>query len=163
MTSQINGLQQAAANAEAADNLAQTVEGHLENITNKVTRTRSLMSQAANDMMTGLDLQKIQLEIDELAHDIKKESSHASYDGNRLFDSSGENNSDFRFQIGGAQTGAVQIPLDATVMNERLGSLRVADAAGVSHQLDGVDQVLDSLNSARAILGDQQNSLHTIR
>ncbi|KNG82577.1 hypothetical protein ANOM_009754 [Aspergillus nomiae NRRL 13137] len=161
VTSQINSLEQAAMNAGNTQNLMQTVEGTLENITSKTQRIRQLVGQAANDTMTQSDKDKAQLEIDELVSDIHSELDTAEYNGKKLFNGSGETSSASQVGEDEGQSKSVIVALDSAAIIDKLNSIAInktADASQIS-DVDTVDNVLEDLAGARAEIAAQQNAL----
>src|ERR1700750_159875 len=62
-TAQINGLDQAARNANDGISLAQTAEGSLSTVTDNLQRIRQLAVQAANATNSTTDRQALQTEV----------------------------------------------------------------------------------------------------
>ncbi|MGR9106100.1 MAG: flagellin N-terminal helical domain-containing protein [Gammaproteobacteria bacterium] len=87
-TAQINGLNQAARNANDAISLAQTGEGALEEVTNNLQRIRELAVQAVNATNTPGDRAKIQNEIAALSQELDRIATTAEFNGQKLFDGS---------------------------------------------------------------------------
>lgn len=162
MSSQTNGLHQAAEQAASKENLIQTVEGVLENAGEKAQRIRQLVEYAASDTLNESDRDKLQLEINELRDDTLGELDTATFNGEKLFGPSGENT--FNFQVGANadKTQSVRIALDTTAINDNLKSIVVnknANVDDISGPLDTADSLLEKLAEARALLGAQQNSI----
>lgn len=157
MTSQVEGLEQAASNAGSAEELVQTVEGVLENITAKTQRIRQLVSQAANDIMTEPDNDKIQLELNELVADINYELDTAEYNGEKLFNGSGETSFDFQVGEGQGQLKSVTVALDSADIIDKLNSITVNKTVDTSQitEVDAVDNLLGDLEGARAKIAGQ--------
>ncbi|MCI0732857.1 MAG: flagellin, partial [Methylococcaceae bacterium] len=87
-TAQINGLNQAARNANDAISLAQTGEGALEEVTNNLQRIRELAVQAVNATNTPGDRAKIQNEIASLTQELDRIATTSEFNGQKLFDGS---------------------------------------------------------------------------
>ncbi|MDR1741883.1 MAG: flagellin [Synergistaceae bacterium] len=88
MRSQINGLAQAARNAQDGVSMIQTAEGALTETQSMLQRMRELAVQAANDTLTQQDRQYIQLEIDELKNSIDRIATTTQFNKKRLLDGS---------------------------------------------------------------------------
>ena len=97
MTAQINGLNQAARNANDGVSLSQTAEGALGAISDNLQRMRELAVQAANGSNSAVDRASIQAEVSQLSAEIDRVASTTSFNGNNVLDGSLTNAT---FQIG---------------------------------------------------------------
>ncbi|MDH1089119.1 FliC/FljB family flagellin [Pantoea brenneri] len=80
-TSNINGLTQAARNANDGISLAQTTEGALSEINNNLQRVRELTVQASNGTNSESDISSIQDEITSRLDEIDRVSSQTQFNG----------------------------------------------------------------------------------
>src|SRR5262249_48289547 len=71
-TSQINGLDQAARNANDGISLAQTAEGALDQVTNNLQRIRELAVQSSNATNSNTDRAALQTEASQLLSEINR-------------------------------------------------------------------------------------------
>ncbi|MGI9026225.1 MAG: flagellin, partial [Burkholderiaceae bacterium] len=76
-TSQINGLDQAARNANDGISLAQTAEGSLGTITDNLQRIRQLSVQAANATNSASDRAALNTEVTQLKSEIDRVANNA--------------------------------------------------------------------------------------
>lgn len=81
MTSQVNGLNQAARNANDGISVAQTTEGALNQINDNLQRIRVLTVQSANATNSPDDLTSIQNEIGQRLGEINRISEETSFNG----------------------------------------------------------------------------------
>lgn len=89
MRAQINGLNQAAANAQDGISLIQTAEGGLNETHAILQRMRVLAVQAANTaVMTPHDISQIQKEYEQLAEEVSRIASSTEYNTKNLLDGS---------------------------------------------------------------------------
>ncbi len=88
MTAQINGLNQAARNANDGISLAQTAEGSLNAISDNLQRMRELAVQSANATNSASDRATLQNEVSQLASEIQRVASGAEFNGVKLLDGS---------------------------------------------------------------------------
>lgn len=88
MTSQVQGLNQAARNAADGISLAQTAEGALQEVSNNLHRMRELAVQAANSTLSDSDRQSLQLEVTQLSAEIDRVANNAKYNGITLLNGS---------------------------------------------------------------------------
>lgn len=122
--SQINGLDQAARNANDGISLAQTAEGALDEVTNGLQRMRTLAVQAANDTNSDSDRASIQLEIDQIKNEINRIGGTTQFNGKNILDGS---NSSFSFQIGanaGQQLSISTQDMRASALGQQPGAVQ---------------------------------------
>ncbi|CAI08690.1 Flagellin and related hook-associated protein [Aromatoleum aromaticum EbN1] len=110
MTAQVRGLNQAARNANDGISLAQTAEGALGEIGNKLQRIRELAVQSRNGTNSAEDREALQKEVAQLKSQIDRAANHTSFNGTKLIDSSFENQD---FQVGaGTRPAGRNVPGD---------------------------------------------------
>ncbi|OZI29738.1 flagellin [Bordetella genomosp. 10] len=80
-TANVNGLTQAARNANDGISIAQTTEGALSEVNNNLQRIRELAVQAANGTNSSSDLKSIQDEISQRLEEIDRVSSQTQFNG----------------------------------------------------------------------------------
>ena len=88
MTSQINGNNVAARNANDGISLAQTAEGGLNSATDLLQRMRDLAVQSANGSNSDQDRASIQSEVGQLKDEIDRVAKSTSFNGLNLLDGS---------------------------------------------------------------------------
>ncbi len=86
MTSQINGLNQAVANANDGISLAQTAEGALASSGDILQRIRQLAVQSSNATNSASDRQAIQAEVGQLTSELDRISTSTQFNGQNLLD-----------------------------------------------------------------------------
>jgi flagellin len=97
MSSQINGLNQAARNANDGISLAQTAEGGLSTATDLLQRMRTLAVQAANGTNSASDRASVQQEVSQLQQELNRVANTTQFNGQNLLDGSLTN---AQFQVG---------------------------------------------------------------
>ncbi len=116
MTSQINGMDQAARNANDGVSLAQTAEGGLSSIGDALQRMRTLAVQSANSTNSASDRASLQSEVSQLVSEIDRVASTTQFNGLNLLDGSfasqqfqvGANaNQTISMSVGTAKTGSM--------------------------------------------------------
>ncbi|NIB43247.1 flagellin [Pseudomaricurvus alkylphenolicus] len=86
MTSQINGLNRAVANANDGVSLIQTAEGALDESTNILQRMRELAIQSANGIYGDNDRATLDAEVQQLVAELDRISETTSFNGQLLLD-----------------------------------------------------------------------------
>lgn len=97
MTTQINGMQQAAQNANNGVSLIQTASGALNQITSNLQTIRQLAVESANATNTDTDRADLNTEAQQLIQENDRESSQTQFNGENLLDGSFSN---AVFQVG---------------------------------------------------------------
>lgn len=97
MRGQIRGLQMASKNAQDGISLIQTAEGALTETHAALQRMRELAVQAATDTNEGVDRQKLQAEVNELAAEITRISTDTEFNNQKVLNGTFE---DKVFHIG---------------------------------------------------------------
>ena len=121
MTSQINGLNQAARNANDGISLAQTAEGSLNAITDNLQRMRELTVQSANATNSATDRASLQSELSTLSSEIDRVARSTSFNGVNLLDGSFSAKT---FQVGANATSNDQITI-SSIADARASTLGV--------------------------------------
>ena len=150
MVSQINGMKQANANAQQANNLLQTAESGLSDISDILGRMRELAVQAGTDTLNDDDRDSIDLEFQALQDEITRIASSTEYDDNKLLDGTYSNkslqigadndaNHQLSISIGSATDAGLGLDVSTTLenvannpINSSVTSVSVANASGLS-------------------------------
>ena len=88
VSAQVAGLGRAIRNTQDGVSMLQTAEGAMNQINSMLQRMRELSLQASNDTLTTQDRNYIQLEIDELRHNIDNIARNTTFNQKRLLDGS---------------------------------------------------------------------------
>jgi flagellin len=173
-TAQIRGYNQGVRNAADAISLAQTAEGAYDELANNLQRIRELAVQAANATNSSTDRLAIQTEISDLKAEIAR-VTHTQFNGVEVI---GQQAGSFYFQVGpngnrsidGVVVNTINVQTNnefasvtaqtATVYTANAGTT-VNTAAALS-LIGRVDNLLQVVNTQRAILGAVQNRFESI-
>ena len=128
-TSQINGLNQAARNANDGISLSQTAEGALGVISDNLQRIRELAVQSRNATNSATDRAALNTEAQQLKQEIDRVASTTSFNGVKLLDGS-FTNQDFQVGANVGETISVSGIVNATSSN--LGSSSTAQVTGAA-------------------------------
>ena len=88
MTAQVNGLNQAARNANDGISLAQTADGALSSVSDDLQRIRELAVQSVNSTNSASDRASMQLEVAQLQSEIDRVATQTQFNGTNLLDGS---------------------------------------------------------------------------
>jgi flagellin len=169
LTTQIQGLNQAARNANDAISLSQTAEGALGEVTTSLQRIRTLAVQSQNGINTEADRTALQSEVTALKNEISRIASDTSFGGVDIL--AGGFSASFLVGADVGQSIGVNLSRGAGANGSGFGAkaLGLADTdvstsakAGVA--LKNISEAISSIGGARAELGALQNRFQsTIR
>jgi len=123
MTAQINGLNQAARNANDGISLAQTAEGALSEVSNNLQRLRELAVQSANATNSASDRASLQAEASQLTAEITRVAGQTQFNGINLLDGTFTSKD---FQVGANASQVISISSVADSRSSALGSHTLA-------------------------------------
>ncbi|NTV69455.1 MAG: flagellin [Azonexaceae bacterium] len=130
MTSQINGMNQAARNANDAISLAQTAEGDQTQISNNLQRIRELAVQASNASNSASDRQALNSEVSSLIAEIDRVATTSAFNGVKLLNGSFTNQS---FQVGANAGETITVGNLSSARATDLGGYKVTTATAVDN------------------------------
>src|SRR5690606_26050804 len=155
LTSQINGLNVAARNANDGISMAQTAEGALQEATNILQRMRELALQSANGSNSTEDQASLDAEYQEMIEELGRIADTTSFGSkdNLLLDGS---MATVAFQVGAYSNQTIEIDCSVDVS----GLTAVGDittAANAQTEIDAIDADIATIDAFRAELGAVQN------
>jgi len=123
MTTQINGLTQAARNANDGISLAQTTESALQEVTNNLQRIRELAVQSANATNSDSDRAALDQEVQQRLAEVNRIATQTSFNGRKVLDGSFGNAT---FQVGANVGETISVGLATSVKTADIGSISQA-------------------------------------
>lgn len=159
LTSQVNGLNVAATNAQSGLDVVQTASGALTQVTSMLQRLRDLAVQAANDSNSVSSRADIATEATQITAELSRVSTATTYNGTKLLDGSA---TALNFQVGANAGADNTITVDLTSANvgavvTGLGTLDFSTNAGATAAITAIDTQLDTVSTAQATLGAVEN------
>lgn len=165
LTTQIQGLNQAARNANDAISLTQTAEGALAEVTSSLQRIRTLAVQSQNGINNSADRLALQKEVSALKLEISRIATDSQFATTDIL--TGTFSAKFLVGANGGQNISVNLEKSGGYGTSGLfngGSLTVATVADASAALASVSQAISTVGAVRADLGALQNRFQsTIR
>src|SRR6185312_9849548 len=128
MTTQINGLTQAARNANDGISLAQTTESALQEVTNNLQRIRELAVQSANATNSDSDRAALDQEVQQRISEITRIASQTSFNGRKVLDGSF---GDAVFQVGANAGETISVGLDTNMKATAVGQIASTQSADI--------------------------------
>lgn len=174
LTSQINGLDQAARNANDGISMAQVAEGAMDEITTSLQRMRTLVVQSENGINAQADKSALQKEINALKTEVTRVAKTTKFGDQNLLDGAGATRS-FNFLVGAQATSddLITVSLGRTANgNNGWGSsslgINVVNVSTTTlttaSNLKAIDDAIAAVDGKRADLGAIQNRFQaTIR
>ena len=164
LTTQIQGLDQAARNANDAISLAQTAEGALGEVTSSLQRIRQLAVQSQNGINSDADRAALQKEVSALKSEITRISTDTQFGTTDIL--VGTFSASFLVGANGNQNISVNLSRNdgfgATGLN--IDDLNVDTVDGASAALQAISEAISVVGGVRADLGALQNCFQsTIR
>ena len=159
MVSQINGMKQANANAQQANNLLQTAESGMSDISDILGRMRELAVQASTDTLNDEDRDSIDLEFQALGSEITRIAASTEYDDNKLLDGTYTSKS---LQIGADNDANHRLTIGIASVTETGLSINTEDVQSVTNAraaITDLDTAIDTVNHERSKVGAVRNRL----
>src|SRR5262252_9914970 len=119
MTSQINGINQAARNANDGVSLAQTAAGALQEVVNDLQTMRDLAVQSLNATNSATDRADLDAQFQQLKSDIDSVASQTQFNGVNLLDGSFQGDT---FQVGANVGESITIGSIASTKSSAIGN-----------------------------------------
>ena len=155
MTSEIRGLNAAVRNANDGISLVQTAEGGMSQITSMLQRMKELSVQANNGTLADEDKDNLQAEFAELISQIDEVATRTTFNGKDLL--AGET---ITLQTGAKSTETMDVTTTAVSADDLLvDALDIGSTGDAEAAMDAIDEALETVTTARATLGAQQNRL----
>jgi flagellin len=170
MTTQINGSNVAARNANDGISMAQTAEGAMGSLTSTLQRMRDLAVQAANGTNSATDRSNLNTEFKQLQSELTRIVSSTQFNQKNVL-AGGLTGSAGRLQVGANTTADNQITFsiaNQATATASSGGIKSILAAGVSigglasnaailSAINIIDAAIGSIDTTRAKLGAVQN------
>ena len=159
---QIKSYNQAVRNAQDAINVTDTADASLNETQNILTRLRELATQAASSGVSNTERGYIQKEVDGLVSEVDRIANATEYNGVSLTNGTHA----LTFQVGihnvGANDQIVVTTSSATAAALSIGGLSLSALTSAAGALTAIDAALQSVSSARAILGADANRMDRV-
>jgi flagellin len=154
LKAQIGGLDQSQRNAQDAISLTQTAEGSLDQVHAMLQRIRDLAVEFKNGTLSTTDQTAIQSEVNQLASEIERIGSSASFNGIQLLSSAAT----ISFQVG-ANDGEV-ISISTISLGQTLGSAFSSLTASGTADISEIDAAINAVSAQRSGFGAVENRLN---
>ncbi len=164
MTSQIEGLEQAARNANDAISMIQTADGALTEITSVLQRMREITVQASSATNSAADITALATEFNGLRDEVTNIVTYTTWNGRTLLDGSVDGAGDdiVSFQIGSNAAQAIAVDFGTFAMTAATGSdfganfqtdLTISTNADSNTAMGYIDTAITAVTTRQATLG----------
>ncbi|MEB5707579.1 flagellin N-terminal helical domain-containing protein [Pantoea anthophila] len=157
-SAKINGLTQAARNANDGTSIAQTTEGALNEVNDNLQKIRTLTVQAKNGTNTDSDKQSIQDEIKQRLAEIDRISEQTEFNGIKVL----SKDQSLSIQVGADDKQTIDIELKKMDSAELKMDDYDVTGADTDTLLATVDAALSTVSSLRSGLGAVQNRFDSV-
>ncbi len=150
-TTQINGLNQAASNANDGISLAQTTESALNEVTNNMQRIRTLAVQSANATNSDSDRAALDAEVQQRLAEITRISQQTTFNGRHVLDGSFGSAA---FQIGANVGETISVDLSQGAGASQIGQMATSASGDVSSSFaSGASPATASVATVNGVAG----------
>ena len=154
LTAQIGGLDQAQRNAQDAVSLTQTAEGSLDQVHAMLHRIRDLAVEFKNGTLSSTDQTSIQSEVNQLASEIERIGSSATFNGIQLLSTAAT----ISFQVGANDRETIAI--STISLGSTLGTAYYSLSAAGASDISEIDAAINAVSSQRSQFGAVENRLN---
>ena len=164
MTSQIEGLEQAARNANDAISMIQTADGALVEITSILQRMREITVQASSATNSAADITALATEFNGLRDEVASIVTYTTWNGRTLLDGTVDGAGDdiVSFQIGSNAAQAIAVDFGTFAMTAATGNdfganfqtdLTISTNADSNTAMGYIDTAITAVTTRQATLG----------
>jgi len=168
LTSQINGLDQAARNANDGISLAQVAEGAMDEITTSLQRMRTLAVQSQNGINATADRAALQKEVSALKVEISRIAATTRFGDQLLLNGGAGKNFNFLVGAKGTTNEYINVSLSRAggwgASGLAIAGTSVLTSANAGLAITAIDTAIANVDGKRADMGAVQNRFQaTIR
>ncbi|WP_398477192.1 flagellin [Tardiphaga sp.] len=158
ISSDITTLQQAATNASQATSILQTADGGASNISDILSRMKSLASQSSSGTVTDSSRAYLNSEFTALSDQIDSIATGTRYSGQSLLDGTSAFASGAAVLVGSTSADTITVTL-SDLQSSTLGvsTLDISTQTGATSAIDALDTAIDTVSAARATIGAQES------
>jgi flagellin len=160
ISSDVTTLQQAATNASQATSILQTADGGASNISDILSRMKSLASESSSATVTDSSRAYLNSEFSQLTDEVDSIATGTRYSGQSLLDGTSVFGASggATVMVGSSSADTISVSL-STLTSSALGisALDISTQSGATSALDTLDTAIDSVSSARATIGAEES------
>ncbi len=160
MGSDISVLQQGATNLQNGTAVLNTADGALSNISDILTRMKTLTAQAQSGSSSTADLSYMNDEYTQLLNQIDSIAANTTFNGTALLNGTGPYSTGVNFMVGTTSADVVTVTLtgvSTTALN--ISGTAITDAASAASNMDLLTTAIETISSDRAQVGAQLSAM----
>jgi len=162
LRAQVRGLAVAERNAADGNNIVQTAESALGEVTNILQRMREIGVQAATDGIGSTERGFLDAEFQKLASEIDRVTAATKYNGTSLLAGGFSTGKSFKVGAGTASSDAITVSIGKLVASTlQLTGRTVSTLAKANTAITKLDAAITTLNTRRAKLGAAMSNFGT--
>lgn len=149
-------LQQAQTNLQNGTAVLNTADGALSNISDILTRMKTLTASAQSGSGSSTDLSYIDAEYEQLKDEINSISTNTTFNGSPLLDgtSAYSNGTGVDFMVGTTSTDKITVKVAATdTATLGIGNVPIDNATDAASEMNALDGAITTISTARANVG----------
>ncbi|MET0968277.1 MAG: flagellin [Tardiphaga sp.] len=158
ISSDVTTLQQAATNASQATSILQTADGGASNISDILSRMKSLASESSSATVTDSSRAYLNSEFTSLSSEVDSIATGTRYSGQSLLDGTSTFASGASIMVGSSASDTITVTLSslkATTLG--ISALDISTQTGATSALTTLDTAIDKVSTARANIGAQES------
>jgi flagellin len=158
ISSDVTTLQQAATNASQATSILQVADGGASNISDILSRMKSLASESSSATVTDSSRAYLNSEFTALSDEVDSISTGTRYSGQSLLDGTSTFASGASVLVGSDAKDTITVTLTSLKASTLgIASLSISSQSGATSALTALDTAIDKVSAARASIGAQES------
>lgn len=158
ISSDVTTLQQAATNASQATSILQVADGGASNISDILSRMKSLASQSSSATVTDSSRAYLDSEFQALSDQIDSIATGTRYSGQSLLDGTSTFGSGAAVLVGSTSADTITVTIGSLTSTELgVDTLSISAQDDATDAIDALDIAIDKVSAARANIGAQES------
>lgn len=154
MKSDASVMQQAQTNLQNGTAVLNTADGALSNISDILTRMKTLTAQAQSGSSSSTDLSYIDAEYQQLKTEIDDISKNTTFNGTALLDGTSAYSTGVDFMVGTNSSDTITVQLNgADSATLGIGTNAITSAANAASEMTALDSAITQISTDRANVG----------
>jgi flagellin len=147
-------LQQAQTNLQNGTAVLNTADGALSNVSDILTRMKTLTAQAQSGSSSTTDLSYIDAEYQQLKAEIDGISTNTTFNGTALLDGTSAYSTGVDFMVGTTSADKITVTLGgASSATLGIGTNAITSSANAASEMSALDTAITTVSTARANIG----------
>lgn len=154
MKADVSVLQQAQTNLSNGTAVLNTADGALSNISDILTRMKTLTAQAQSGSSSATDLSYTNAEYQQLKTEIDDIANNTTFNGTALLDGASAYSTGVAFMVGTSSADTITVQLNgANTTTLGVGTVPIDSAADAASEMNALDNAITQISTDRANVG----------